>query len=270
MQKPFLKKLWSASPQSIVNAIRRRVEKRTAKPRWFRVEAGPLKGAEICLESDKGGFGEMAQGRFDAFIYEALRSGNSLDGATCWDVGAHFGYHSLGFAALGANVVAFEPNRHNASRLEMNLERNVALASRIRLLRLALSDTDGETVFLQSDDLGGSSSGSHLQSATTPLAPESYASFEREMVQSARMDTLVNAGGQRAPDVIKIDVEGGELLVLQGGRAFLKRRKPLLLVEVHHICLMFQVQEFLCGLGYQIKLLDEKNATSSRAFLMAT
>ena len=190
MQEPFLKKLWGASPQSIVNAVRRQIKKRAAKPRWFRVEAGPLKGAELSLETDEGGFGEMAKGQFDAFIYEALRSRNSLDGATCWDVGAHFGYHSLGFAALGANVVAFEPNQHNATRLEANLERNPALATRIRSLRLALSDTDGQAVFLQSNDLAGSSSGSHLQNATTPLQSESYASFEREFLTRYNSELL--------------------------------------------------------------------------------
>jgi Methyltransferase FkbM domain len=49
----------------------------------------------------------------------------------------------------------------------------------------------------------------------------------------------------RSPLVVKIDVEGGEQLVLQGAREFLSRHKPMILLEVHNIQLMFYVQSML-------------------------
>ncbi|MBI3876790.1 MAG: FkbM family methyltransferase [Verrucomicrobia bacterium] len=187
----------------------------------------------------------------------------------CWDVGAHFGYHTLAFAALGASVAAFEPNPHNAARLLMNLDGNPSLTSRVRINPIALSDVDGESAFVQSADTGGSSSGSHLANAMTPGDAVHYTAFERATVRTARMDTLISGGTERPPDVIKIDVEGGEWLVLQGGRELLAKHHPVLLVEVHHIRLLFDIQPFLASLGYGVRLLNEAHAEPSRCFLAA-
>jgi hypothetical protein len=89
------------------------------------------------------------------------------------------------------------------------------------------------------------------------------------MVPAVRMDSLIDRG-ERAPDVIKIDVEGAELLVLRGGRKLLVEKKPLLLIEVHHICLMFELQQLFPQLGYTARILDEQNASPSRCFIMAS
>lgn len=211
----------------------------------------------------------MLAGTYDAFIYEAIAGRRNLRDATCWDVGAHVGYHSLVFAGLGAQVLAFEPNQHNAARLRAHLERNPTLARNIRHLAVAVSDQDGEMAFVQSGDMKGGSSGSHLAAGLPPLAPRVYAASERLMVPTVRMDTLIDRG-ERAPDVIKIDVEGAELLALQGARRLLVEKKPLLLIEVHHICLMFHLQRMFPQLGYTARILDEQNACPSRCFIMAS
>jgi hypothetical protein len=88
-------------------------------------------------------------------------------------------------------------------------------------------------------------------------------------VPAARADTLI-ARGEPAPDVIKIDVEGGELLVLQGARKLLADRRPVLLIEVHHICLMLHIEKLLLELGYSARILDEAHAWPSRCFVFAT
>jgi len=241
-----------------------------AKPGWFKVQAGPLSGAELLLPSaTEGAWKEMVEGTFDAFLYEALDKKCPVRGAICWDVGAHFGYHSLALAALGAKVLAFEPNRSNAERLLANLGRNPNIAEHVRQLGVAVSDQDGEMTFIESADLKGSSSGSHLASATPPLEKKHYRSFEYRTVPTARIDTLV-AKGEKAPDILKIDIEGAEYLALKGGRKLLSEKKPLLLLEVHHICLMFHIQRLLLELGYTTTLLDEANAVPSRCFMMAT
>jgi FkbM family methyltransferase len=266
----IIERLWATSPASLTKALRRRVHDLNVKPGWFKVKAGPLVGAELLLPSStEGAWGEMVEGTFDAFLYEALKSGHGPEGLVCWDIGAHFGYHSLALAALGGEVVAFEPNQYNAERLQANLERNPKLAKHVRHLPLAVSDRDGEVTFVESGDLKGKSSGSHLAEATPPLEGKHYQDFTRRKVRAVRMDSLI-AEGEKAPDVVKIDIEGAEYLALQGGRKLLSEKKPLLLVEVHHICLMFYIQRFLLELGYETKLLDESGAIPSRCFLMAT
>jgi hypothetical protein len=89
------------------------------------------------------------------------------------------------------------------------------------------------------------------------------------MVPAVRMDSLIGRG-ERAPDVIKIDIEGGEFLALQGGRKLLVEKKPLLFIEVHHICLMFELQRLFPQLGYTARILDEQNSSPSRCFIMAS
>lgn len=270
MHSPFLARLWNSSPASLTRAVQRRIAYRNCHPGWFAVKAGPLLGTELYLPNDKiGAWADMLAGRFDAFLYDALLARRKLADAVCWDIGAHIGYHTLGFAALGAQVLAFEPNPYNAARLKLHLERNTALAKRIRHLASAVSDRDGEMTFVQDANIDGGSSGSHLAGAVTPNATEIYSAFERVTVPTVRIDTLIEQQRERVPDVIKIDVEGAEALVLQGGANFFATAPPILLMEIHHIQLMFEVQKLLREWNYEIKLLDEAHATPSRCFLIA-
>lgn len=262
-------RLWNTSPASLTRAIRRRWRRATERPAWHRVAAGPLAGAELCFtDATQGGWREMVAGTYDDFLYRELAARWKVQGAVCWDVGAHFGYHSLGFAALGAQVVAFEPNPHNAGRLRANLERNPQLGARVRVRAEALSNSDGAIEFLQSADLAETSSGSHLAGAVVPLADLIYEQFERVVVPAVRADTLI-AGGEAPPTVMKIDVEGAEQLVLEGAQELLRRHKPLLLLEVHHIQLMFHLRPLLEGHDYRLSLAEEARAEPSRCFLIA-
>lgn len=263
-------RLWNTSLGSLSRAIARRLDRSKDQPGWHKVAAGPLAGLELFLpQARRGAFQEMAAGTFDDFLYSALLARRDLKGAVCWDIGAHFGYHSLGFAALGAEVLSFEPNTHNARHLKMHLERNASVAARVRHMPEALCEQDGQMTFTQSSDMGGESSGSHLDAALPPLGDACYATFSQVTVPTARIDTLIEERGEKAPDVLKIDVEGAEALVLRGGERFLSSRRPLILMEVHHIRLMMEVSELLLRWGYRLELLDPAHSTASRCFIMA-
>lgn len=263
-------RLWNTSPASLARALRRRWRRGTARLAWHRVQAGPLAGAELGFtDATQPGWREMVAGTFDGFLYQELAARRAVRDAVVWDVGAHFGYHSLGFAALGAQVVAFEPNPHNAARLRANLARNPRLAERVRVRSEALSNRDGTLEFVESDDLAETSSGSHLADAVAPSPEFVYENFSRVVVTGARADTLL-AGGEPPPAVMKIDVEGAELLVLDGARELLRRHRPLLLLEVHHIRLMFHLRPLLEDCGYRLALVDEEHAEPGRCFVAAS
>ena len=53
------------------------------------------------------------------------------------------------------------------------------------------------------------------------------------------------------PDLIKIDVEGAEVLVLQGARKVLSEYMPIILLSVHSDSLREDCVSFIKGLGYQ-------------------
>ncbi|HEY5960919.1 MAG TPA: FkbM family methyltransferase [Polyangiaceae bacterium] len=183
-------------------------------------------------------------------------------------MGAHVGYHSLALASQGARVVSFEPGASNISRFREHLDRNRELASKIVLETVALSNENGEMNFVESSDMQGASSGSHLATATPPLDSAVYVDFESKLVKSATVDSLLQ-GRLPPPDVIKIDVEGAEHLVLEGARTTLLNKKPLLLIEVHHICVMLGLAQLLQQANYRVTLLDEHNSTPSRCFISA-
>lgn len=266
----LINRLWNTSPASLTRAVHRRLRTLRAGEEWRAIQGGPAQGARMKLPLPAEPWvEEVIAGTFDRFLHEALRRHRSLAGARCWDIGANIGYHSLAFAAQGANVVAFEPNGTNADRLQLHIDHNKQLADRIKVQRLAVADRDGELRFVASGDLKGASSGSHLSEATPPLGSESYATFHECVVPAVTLDTLIEQRGEAVPDVIKLDVEGAEHLVLQGGRRMLARHHPLLLVEVHHICVMQSLTETLLGAGYQIEFLDRENATPSRCFILA-
>jgi FkbM family methyltransferase len=153
-------------------------------------------------------------------------------------------------------------------QLELNVQRNTRLAERIRHLAVAVSDADGEISFKQSDDLSGESMGGHVGQALPPLEAAAYARFRETVVPTVRIETLLRRG-EHAPDIIKIDVEGAEELVLRGGKQLLASHHPVLLMEIHHICLMFGIQKLLPEWGYTTRLLDQAHASPSRCFIIA-
>jgi FkbM family methyltransferase len=139
-----------------------------------------------------------------------------------YDIGANVGtYTCYAAAELGAGqTVAFEPETRNAQRLRENLERNGLDAE---VLEVALSDTDGTvSLALAGPDVG---EGEHaIATDDTDGAIE---------VPSARGDSLVRARELPPPTVVKIDVEGAELAVLEGMEEILEGHCRIAYVELH-------------------------------------
>lgn len=266
----LLQRIWSTSPASLTRAVCRRVRNMRAGEAWHEIAGGPARGLRMLLPTPlDSGTAELVNGTFDRFFYEAIGRHRALKGARCWDIGANIGYHTLALAAQGAHVVAFEPGKANVERLRLHVDRNPEVAQRIKVLPLAVADRDGEVSFKESSDMTGASSGSHLSDASPPLGAAVYAGFNECVVPALTMDTLVLKQGEPPPELIKIDVEGAEHLVLKGGMQMLTRHKPLLLVEVHHICVMLALSEILISLGYHINVVDREHASPSRCFIMA-
>jgi hypothetical protein len=139
----LIHRLWNASPRSVAaaaaRAFRRGSPVASARPQWERVTSGPLEGRELLLARDANGVWlDMLDGRFDVELYRALR-GRVPELGAIWDIGAHVGYHSLGFAAMhpGSRVVSIEPNEANLERLGQNLQRNNDLASQLLIFPVA-------------------------------------------------------------------------------------------------------------------------------------
>jgi FkbM family methyltransferase len=269
--------LLDLTPRRVYHFAARRLfpgKYRIPGPEWVKVAAGPFKGGELFIAvGSTDTWAKMAAGTADSFLFDALTSNRPIEGACIWDIGAHFGYHSLVFASLvGATgrVVAFEPNPANTKRFQMHLDHNPQLAKRITLKEAAVADRAGETTFMLNDAVeSGVSTGSHLTGVNTPLTSDNYAFFRPQTVKLVSVDDLVATGQAPPPTVLKIDVEGAEGLVLKGAAATLDRYHPPILMEVHHILEMYGAQNFLRERGYKMTILDVANAAPSRCFVLA-
>jgi FkbM family methyltransferase len=136
------------------------------------------------------------------------------------DVGANNGVTSLLFARIFNRVHAFEPNVELISRWERVAPRNVITHP------TALSDRQ-KTAILRIPIRGGVEL-SGWASLSTPGIPEPDA-IRRLEVSCQALDALDIS--QHPVDFVKIDVEGHELLVLEGARECIARWQPWLVIE---------------------------------------
>lgn len=165
---------------------------------------------------------------------------HAMEGWTFVDVGACEGYYAVLAVALGgldSQVLAVEPNPVVAERLLMTVELGQypisvlagACGAEAGTLPLTLSDAPG--------NIGMSS-----------LArPERGRSTVDVLVRP--LDDLCAERSLR-PDVVKIDVEGFTMPVLEGSRRILDTQHPLLLVEMAPVPSCADVTPFLHKFGY--------------------
>lgn len=150
------------------------------------------------------GFYELALSR------EIARLGRR--GGLLVDVGANMGYFSLLWAGAdpGNEVIAYEPSPRNVRLLEANVHRN-DLATRVRVVPKAAGDRKGLIAF----DLGPEEQTGWGGIAT----PARAGALQVPMV---RLDDEI---AHRSVDVLKVDVEGADLLVLKGCEGLLRARR---------------------------------------------
>jgi FkbM family methyltransferase len=124
---------------------------------------------------------------------------------------------------LAKRVVAVEPDPKVFEQLQARLG---ARATCVK----ALVGPEGEARTFLYNTIASSSS----TSVPAGTEPPGHEYLIRSPMTSVSLDALVREHGR--PDLIKIDVEGAELNVLQSGREVLAT-KPLVLMEFNTLCL---------------------------------
>ena len=212
----------------------------------------------------------LARGEWDPHTGATLRA-LLAPGDTFIDVGANVGYFSLLTSrAVGPNgrVFAFEPSLRALGQLvdhlESNRVRNVVVSS------LGLSDRRALVSFYRAE-------ASNIGKSSLGLAEAERA--DSESILTTPLDEYL-AGLDVIPQVIKIDIEGAELLALRGMQRLLRENQPYVLCEVIDSylaklnCTATEMHALMDELGYksyiavdksdeaQWTLLDDWNARS--------
>ena len=235
---------------------------------WTKV-GGPFhKDIEVFVDTNTE-VGKFAVDGFETFLYHELMLLKKTK-HVIYDIGAHLGYHTLGFLSFFSNnstVYAFEPDPKNNIRLLQNIKRNSNLKNSIRVFDIALSDVDGQVVFeiYNNVDEGGSSE-SHIN--FTSKKPQKTSKISEEiMVKSMQLDNLVKKNDLELPSIIKMDIEGAESRALSGAKKTILKSKPIIFIEIHDILNMYNVLNFLNEIDYKHSLLNVEK--DGRCFIKA-
>lgn len=143
-------------------------------------------------------------------------------GMRCVDIGANYGVYTLTIAKSvtpSGIVYAFEPSFEPRAALSLSAAKNGF--NNIELLPIAISNRQGRAAF-------HTYSNSELNSFTPlPDAPS-----DRVDVAVSTLDSESDRIGWDAIDFLKIDTEGEENRVIEGGRSFFMKQSPLVMFEL--------------------------------------
>jgi FkbM family methyltransferase len=209
------------------------------------VNAGPAAGLrfEITLPHDKAVWTGTYEHEFTRAIIEHVRAGD-----ICYDIGGYRGFMSGAMALRGAlKVFVFEPLPANQRAVRRLCELNPQLP--INVVAIALGDVN-EWAFLKvmPDSSMGKLAKSSFQGDATAVG--------EMQVMVRKIDSLLQGREIPPPDVVKIDVEGGELDVLCGALEMLRISRPKIFLEAHGSALEKACSQQLLQLGYEIRRIE--------------
>jgi FkbM family methyltransferase len=163
----------------------------------------------------------ISEGGFEKARVEFLRRLLGPDDVFV-DIGGNIGLFTVLAARCGATVESFEPDPFNYRRLARNVALNGFAQDQVSLHQFALGDKTGHVTLRRplNDNYG-------MSSIVASHAPDGTEVLIR------RLDDILALSAKRF--VVKIDVEGAELQVLDGARVTLEKMKEgsLWLVEIH-------------------------------------
>lgn len=219
----------------------------TASGRRFRIRIGDQISQILYLQG-------VYEPQLSSFLAPLLKQG-----MTVFDIGANIGYYSIMMAErVGSHghVHCFEINK----ALVDVLTDNIALAgvNNVRIVEKAVAEKAGTASF-HVPALGDEGEGSIRESRR-------YKAEGVVEVETITLDQYVQENGIENVDLIKIDIEGGELLAFNGAQKLLtSKTRPIIMFEaLDTACVNFgstwlDTVELIKNFGYRIYQADTAN-----------
>lgn len=165
-------------------------------------------------------------------------------GSVVYDIGAHVGFYTLLAArsvSPGGKVIAFEPVPQNIYYLKEHLRLN--RCSNVIVFESAIAERSGFTFFEEGQS-----------SFTGRISSEGTSKY-----QTVSIDSIVLDGKAPPPDIMKIDVEGAEMLVFSGAIATIQKYHPIIFLATHGRDVHQKCCELLYSLGYDLMAIDGRS-----------
>ena len=144
---------------------------------------------------------------------------------TFWDIGANIGIYSI-YAALShknIQIISFEPSTSNLRILSQNVSKN-NLSHKINICQIALTNQKNKFLNLNESSFEEGSA-LHSYGETFNHEGNQIRFTNKYSLYGTNIDFLIENKILETPDYIKIDVDGIEHLILDGGRNCLSSDK---------------------------------------------
>ncbi len=216
------------------------------------IAGGPLRGCKFYLDmqSEK----DYWLGTYEVALLESV--GKLIQpGWVVYDVGANVGYLTVLFAKLtGKNgkVYAFEPLPANIERLVKNVEAN-DVKEQVIVCPYAIGDRRDEVVFY----LGNSDDTGKVETIVTANEKETKENKDKLIVEMITLDEFAEQNTDHYPQLIKMDIEGAEVLAIKNMQRILQTIKPFMIIEIHSKDAGQVVWNELTKYNYIVKKLDK-------------
>jgi FkbM family methyltransferase len=140
------------------------------------------------------------------------------------DIGSNLGYYALLAGCLVGSkgkILAIEPEPNNYRLLSNNVQRNNL--ENVITIQCAVGKKDGISEFFLTE-------ASNTNSLITPINGRIISAIN---VKTRKLDTLIKDYAFPRIDLIRMDIEGGEIIAIEGMYTILKQFKPKILIELH-------------------------------------
>lgn len=209
----------------------------------MKIAGGILRGSQILLDmqSEK----DYWLGTYEVDLQAAFQK-FCEPGMVVYDIGANIGYISLMAAKLvgkDGRVFAFEPLPANCERFRKNVALN-GLQAVISLQQAAVIDRPGKITFMVHR------SGAMGKAQGSLGRDEEY--MDRIEVDAIGLDDFIFHDRNPKPDLIKMDIEGGETLAVDGMQRTLHEARPTILIEIHSHAALEKVWHAFHLADYQV------------------
>jgi FkbM family methyltransferase len=186
---------------------------------------GPAAGLKICVfGTPKGYVKGHIEGTYEKPIQNILTK-LLHSGDVVYDIGANYGFFSLLAAKMvqqPGQVYAFEPVPQNAAMIQLNARLNSF--HHVKVIALAVSDKEETQQIWLTHHPGGAT-----LTSIGVIPPDKVSKLK---VKTVSIDILIDRGELHPPSLMKIDVEGAELLVLHGMSKTLRKYTPIVIYEI--------------------------------------
>ncbi len=201
---------------------------------------GPLRGHRWIVGAGNHGYW---LGTFE--LEKQLEFAAALrPGFIVFDIGAHVGFYTLLASILvedEGGVFSFEPFPRNLGYLREHVKIN--RRDNVRIFDAAVGGAGGRALFKQGQDSSRSTG---------------YVCAHGDLhVQVVALDEMFMQGQLPAPNVIKMDIEGGEVEALEGAKQILRSARPVIFLATHGAEIKQKCCEILQKEGYATNALRD-------------